>query len=149
MRVPPSEPYSRAAAAGGAMDAPRGYQRSMMQPHEGVWESSTATAGGGVVRSRRLPPGRGPGPSPGRGSYNAPGTARPSAATYREGGYEVGPAGGGAWPPHQQQQQRQHQQPPRRWRADGDVPSPSAEAPPPASRRRVSEWGDGRGGGWS
>eukprot|EP00752_Nemacystus_decipiens_P008516 g7605.t1 len=150
MRVPSSEPYSRAVGAGRAVDAPRGYQRPMMQPHPGLWESSTVTAGGGVVRSRRLPPGPGgPGPSPGRGSYPATGPPSPPAMMYRESGrergYEVGGGGGGgAWPSHQQQQQQ-----PRRWRADGGIPSPSAEAPPPESRRRVSDWGEGRGGGWS
>lgn len=141
MRVPSSESYSRAAP--GPVDA-RGYQRPMTQPHPGVWESSTVTAGGGVVRSRRLPPGSGPGPS--ADPYPAgPGSATPPAVMYRERGrdrgYEV--AGeGGPWP-------QQHQQQARRWRADGGVPSPTADAPP-ASRRRVSEWGDGRrGGGWS
>lgn len=147
MRVPVSlasseSSYSRAAAAAGPVEA-RGYRRSMMQPRPGGWENSTVTAGGGIVRSRRLPPGPGPGPSP--GAYPA-GPARPPAMMFREGGrhrgYEVG--GGevvvGAWPQHHQQA--------RRWRADDGVPPPSTEAPP-ASRRRVSEWADGRADGWS
>eukprot|EP00903_Cladosiphon_okamuranus_P006465 g6325.t1 len=141
-RVPSSETYSRAAAAGAPVDA-RGYQRSMLQSHSGAWDTSTVTPEGGMIRSRRLPPGPGPEPpSPGRGSY-PDGPSRPPVTMYREGGrervYEGG--GGGAWTPHQQQQTR-------RWREEGGVPSPSGEAPP-ASRRRVSEWGDGRRSGWS